>query len=98
MNSPLTGGELTMLLCDVVFDTTECAHWHPNDTSVVTHAWCIGCTSAPEAELVALYIMAQEAVYIRIVLSEMGHKQPATPLQMNNATTDAVCNGKIQFK
>ena len=30
--------------------------------------------SATEAELAALYIMAQEAVYNRIVLEEMGHK------------------------
>jgi hypothetical protein len=32
--------------------------------------------SATEAELVGLYIMAREAVYIRIILEEMGHKQP----------------------
>ena len=37
-------------------------------------------TSATEAELTALYIMAREAVYIRIILEELGHKQPPTPL------------------
>ena len=31
-----------------------------------------------EAELAALYIMAREAVHTRIVLEEMGHKQPTT--------------------
>jgi hypothetical protein len=55
-------------------------------------------TSATKAELAALYIMAREAVCIRIVLTEMGHKQPSTPLQTDNATTEAVCNGKIQPK
>jgi len=55
-------------------------------------------TSATEAELAALYIMAREMVYIRIVLTEMGHKQPSTPLQTDNATAEAVCNGKIQPK
>ena len=45
-----------------------------------------------------LYIMAREAVYIRIVLTEIGHKQPLTPLQTDNATAEAVCNGKIQPK
>ena len=50
-------------------------------------------TSATEAELAALYIMAREAVYIRILLTEMGHKQPSTPLQTDNATAEAVCNG-----
>jgi hypothetical protein len=35
---------------------------------------------ATDAELAALYIMAREAVYIRIILKEMGHKQPPTPM------------------
>ena len=55
-------------------------------------------SSATEAELAALYITAREAVYIRIVLEEMGHKQPPTPIQTDNAMADAVCNGKIQPK
>ena len=55
-------------------------------------------TSATEAELAALYIMAREAVYIRIILEEMGHKQPPTPLQTDNSMADAVCNGKVQPK
>ena len=55
-------------------------------------------TSATEAKLAALYIMAREALYIRIILEEMGHNQPPTPLQIDNAMEDAVCNGKIQLK
>jgi hypothetical protein len=51
-------------------------------------------SSATEAELAGLYIMAREAVYIRIVLEEMGHKQPPTPLQTDNAMAEAVTNGK----
>ena len=51
--------------------------------------------SATEAELAALYIMAREAVYIRIILEEMGHKQPPTPLQTDNSMADTVCNGKV---
>ena len=42
--------------------------------------------------------MAWEAVYIRIILEEMGHKQPPTPLQTNNSMEEAVANGKIQPK
>ena len=49
-------------------------------------------------QLAALYIMAREAVYIRIILEELGHKQPPTPLQTDNAMADAVVNGKIQPK
>ena len=55
-------------------------------------------TSATESEIAALYIMAREAVYIRIILEEMGHKQPLTTLQTDNVMADAVCNGKIQPK
>jgi hypothetical protein len=42
--------------------------------------------------------MAGEAVYIRIVLDELGHKQPLTPLQTDNAMAEAVINGKVQPK
>ena len=55
-------------------------------------------TSATEAELAALYIMSREAVYIIILLKEMEHKQPPTPLQTENTTEDTVCNGKVQQK
>ena len=44
------------------------------------------------------YIMAREAVYIRIILEELGHKQPPTPLQTDNAMAEAVINGKVQPK
>ena len=55
-------------------------------------------SSATEAELAGLYIMARKAVYIRIILEELGHKQPPTPLQTNNAMAEAVTNGKVQPK
>ncbi len=55
-------------------------------------------SSATEAELAGLYIMTREAVYIRIILEEMGQKQPATPLQTNNSMAKAVTNGKVQPK
>ena len=55
-------------------------------------------SSAAEAELEGLYIMAREAGYIRIVLEEMGHKQPPTPLQTNSSMAEAVTNGKVQPK
>jgi hypothetical protein len=55
-------------------------------------------SSATKAELVGLYIMARRAVYIRIILEKLGHKQPPMPLQTDNAMADAVINGKIQPK
>ncbi len=53
---------------------------------------------ATEAELAALYIMAREAVYIRMIFEEMGHKQPPTPMQTKNAMVDGVIKGKVQPK
>jgi hypothetical protein len=55
-------------------------------------------SSATEAELAGLYIMACKALYIRIILEEMRHKQPATPLQTNNSMAEPVTNGKVQPK
>ena len=48
--------------------------------------------------MAALYIMAREAVYTRIILEEMGHAQLPTPLQTDNAMAEAVTNGKVQPK
>ena len=55
-------------------------------------------SSATEDELAALHIMAREEVYMRIILEEMGHAQPPTPLQTDNAMAEAVTNGKVQPK
>ncbi len=42
--------------------------------------------------------MACKAVYIRIILEELGHEQPPTPLQNDNAMVDRVVNWKVQPK
>jgi hypothetical protein len=55
-------------------------------------------SSAAKAELAGLYTMAREAIYIRIILEELGHAQPPTPLQTYNAMADGVINGKVQPK
>ena len=54
--------------------------------------------SATKAKLAALYIMAREAVYIRIIPKETGHKQPPAPLQTDNSMAEAVANKKVQLK
>ncbi len=54
--------------------------------------------SAAEAELGALYLNAKEAVYLRQILTEMGHPQPRTPIQTDNLTAKGVVNRKIQPK
>ena len=72
----------------------------PNNGAVLKIAHIIKnvMSSATEAELAGLYIMAHEAVYIRIILEDLGHKQPPTPLQTDNVMADAVINGKVQPK
>jgi hypothetical protein len=72
----------------------------PNNGAVLNIAHIIKnvMSSATEAELAALYIMAREAVYMRIILQELGHEQPPTPLQTDNSMADGVINGKITPK
>ncbi len=72
----------------------------PNNGTVLNIAHIIKniMSLATEAELAGLYIMACETVYIRIILKELGHKQPPTTLQTNNAMADTILNGKIQPK
>jgi hypothetical protein len=55
-------------------------------------------SSATKAELAALFIMACDAVFIRIILEELCHTQPSTPLQTDNSMVDGVINGKVQPK
>ncbi len=72
----------------------------PNNGAILNIAHIIKnvISSATEAELAGLYIMAREAVYIRIILEELGHAQPPTPLQTDNAMADGVIKCKVQPK
>jgi hypothetical protein len=66
----------------------------PNIAHIIKHVM----SSATEATLVALYIVAREAVYIRLILEELGHKPPPTPPQTDSSMTEAATNGKVQPK
>jgi hypothetical protein len=74
---------------------------HPiNNGAIMTNATIIKAvmSSAAEAELGALFLNAKEGVYLRQILTEMGHPQPRTPLQTDNTTAEGVINNKIQPK
>jgi hypothetical protein len=43
--------------------------------------------SAAEAELDTLFLNAQEAKVIQLILEELGHPQPPTPIHIDNTTT-----------
>ena len=55
-------------------------------------------SSAAKAELGAMYINSRKAVEERIILEEMGHKQPATPVQVDNSTAEGIINKRVQPK
>jgi hypothetical protein len=68
----------------------------PNNDTILNLAHIIKhvMASATEAKLAALYITAHEAIYIQIILSELGHKNPLHHLQTDNAMADAVVMAK----
>ncbi len=70
----------------------------PNNGAILTISQIIKAvmSSAAEAELGALYINAREAIPLRHLLAEMGHKQPPTPIQTDNSTTLGVVTNNIQ--
>ena len=53
-------------------------------------------SSAAEAELGTLYINAREAIPMRQLLTEMGHKQPKTIMITDNSTAFGAVNNNIQ--
>jgi hypothetical protein len=55
-------------------------------------------SSAAKAKLGALYINACEAIPMRHLLKEMGHKQPPTPIQTNNSTAHGFVTNNIQAR
>ena len=55
-------------------------------------------SSAAEAGSGALFTNAKEAVYIRRILEEIGHRQSSTPIQTDNSTPNGVVNNIIKLK
>lgn len=53
-------------------------------------------SAAAEAKVAALYLNAQKALYIRQFLIDMGHSQPATPINTDNQMTTGVLNETIK--
>jgi hypothetical protein len=53
-------------------------------------------SSAAEAELAALFTNAKEATVLRTTLTEMGHPQPVTPIQVDNSTADGIANETVK--
>ncbi len=52
--------------------------------------------SAAEAELGALFLNAQEAKIMQLILIELGHPQPPTPIHINNTTMVGIVNNTVK--
>ena len=52
--------------------------------------------SAAEAELGALFLNAQEAKVIRLILHELGHPQPPIPIHVDNTTAVGIVNNTVK--
>ena len=72
----------------------------PNNDAILNIAQIIKnvMSSAAEAELGALYIMARDAVYIRIIIDKIVHTKPRTPIQTDNSTAKRIINNTVQLK
>jgi Reverse transcriptase (RNA-dependent DNA polymerase) len=53
-------------------------------------------SSAAEAELAGLFHNCREACALRITLAELGHEQPATPIQTDNSTAAGIANDSVK--
>jgi hypothetical protein len=54
--------------------------------------------SATEAELAALFHNGREACLLRTTLEELGHAQPAIPIQTNKSTAAGIANNTVNQK
>lgn len=53
-------------------------------------------SSAAEAELAALFYIAQDACSIRVTLEELGHPQPPTAIQTDNECAKGIANDTVK--
>jgi hypothetical protein len=53
-------------------------------------------SSATEAEFAGLFHNARDGAMLRTTLVEMGHPQPATPIQTDNSTASGITNGTVR--
>jgi hypothetical protein len=44
----------------------------------------------------ALFLNAQEAEIMQLILTELGHPQPPTPIHINNTTTVGIVNNTVK--
>eukprot|EP00957_Ditylum_brightwellii_P168831 12850804-Ditylum_brightwellii.AAC.1 len=63
---------------------------------VVSTILCNVMVLAAEVELGTLFVNVKETVALRVMLEELGHLQPVTPIQVDNSTSYRIVNSSIQ--
>jgi hypothetical protein len=63
-------------------------------SSIIKHVM----SSATEAEVDSIFSNAKEVSPLRVMLEEMGHRQPPTPIQTDNSTAYGILNNKLNQK
>jgi hypothetical protein len=63
-------------------------------SSIIKHVM----SSATEVEVGSIFSNVKEAVPLRVVLEEMGHRQPPPPIQTDNSTAYGILNNKLNQK
>ncbi len=51
---------------------------------------------ATEAKLGALFMNCKEGKSVRLILEEMGHPQPPTPVHVDNSTAVGIANDTVK--
>ena len=54
-------------------------------------------TAATEATVGALFINSKDAKIIRLILGEMGHRQPPAQIHCDNKTTAGIVNDTVKI-
>jgi hypothetical protein len=70
----------------------------PNNGAIHTHSsiMSVVLSLATKAELGALFYNAKDATAFRVTLDELGHNQPPTPIQTDNACASGIANETIK--
>ena len=68
-----------------------------NDNIYITYAILkLVAASAASAELGAFFLNTREAKILRLILLELGHEQPQTPIHVDNTTAVGIVNNTIK--
>lgn len=73
---------------------------NPINGLVLYHSKIINtvCCSVAEAEYVALYLIAQQGVWLRTILQTMGYPQPPTKILCDNTVAVGIANDTVKLK